>query len=147
MERNPLFYDGTLTAATYRAWLRNWGVRYVVLPSDEPDGAGLAESKLITSGSHSWLLPVWHDAHWRLFRVTGTQPLADAPATVTHAGSADLTVHVPAAGSYLLRIPYSPGSASRAPRIRCTAACRSPERGPGSKRLRPGRTGSAHGTR
>ncbi|WP_329311014.1 MFS transporter [Streptomyces sp. NBC_01262] len=108
VERNPLFYDGTLTAATYRAWLRNWGVRYVVLPADEPDGAGLAESKLITSAPHSWLRPVWQDAHWRLFRVTGTRPLADAPATVTHAGSADLTVHVPAAGSYLLRIPYSP---------------------------------------
>jgi hypothetical protein len=108
VERNPLFYNGTLTATAYRDWLRNWGVRYVVLSSDEPDGAGLAESELITARAHSWLRPVWHDATWRVYRVTSPSPLADAPATVTHAGSADLTVHVPAAGSYLLRIPYSP---------------------------------------
>lgn len=108
VERNPLFYDGTLTASAYRAWLRHWGVGYVVLPSDQPDGAALAESQLITARPHAWLRPVWHNAHWRVYRVTGTLPLADPPATVTHAGPAAVTVHVPSPGSYLIRIPYSP---------------------------------------
>ncbi|MDX6345913.1 MAG: hypothetical protein QOF84_703 [Streptomyces sp.] len=108
VERNPLFYDGSFTAASYRNWLRHWGVRYVVLPSDAPDGAGLAESKLITSAHLSWLQPVWHDTNWQVYRVTHPQPLAAAPATVTDAGPAALTVRIPSPGSYLLRIPYSP---------------------------------------
>ncbi|TKA12212.1 MFS transporter [Actinacidiphila oryziradicis] len=107
VERNPLFYNGTLTPASYIAWLRNWGVAYVVLPADKPDTAGVAEAKIVASGN-SWLKPVWQDSHWRLYRVSGTQPLVDPPATVTLAGPADLTVKVPKAGSVLLRVPWSP---------------------------------------
>jgi hypothetical protein len=107
VERNPLFYDGTLTADTYRDWLRNWSVNYVVLPSDQPDGAAVAEAKIVAAG-HSWLRPVWRDAHWKLFEVTGTDPLADPPAVVDEAGPAELTVTLPRAASVLLRIPWSP---------------------------------------
>jgi hypothetical protein len=107
VERNPLFYDGTLTAASYRSWLRNWSVGYVVVPATEPDSAGIAEAQIITVGN-TWLPLVWSDADWRVYRVEGADPLAAAPATATYAGPAALTVHVPRAGSALLRIAWSP---------------------------------------
>lgn len=108
VERNPLFYKGTLTANSYRDWLRHWSVNYVVLPvADEPDGAAVAEAKIVAAGQ-SWLRPVWHDAEWKVYEVTGADPLADPPAVVDEAGPADLTVTMPRSGSTLLRIPWSP---------------------------------------
>jgi hypothetical protein len=107
VERNPLFYDGTLTAESYGAWLRRWGVGYVVLPTAELDSAGFAEAQVI--GTHpSWLSMVWQDADWRVYRVADTEPLATAPATVGFAGPAALTVHMPRAGSTVLRTVWSP---------------------------------------
>ncbi|MFC4030982.1 MFS transporter [Streptomyces polygonati] len=107
VERNPLFYDGKLTPAEYLAWLHRWSVNYVVLPSDQPDSAAVAEAKIVAAGQ-SWLHPIWHDANWRVFEVTGSEPLADPPAVVDEAGPAELTVSMPGPGSVLLRIPWSP---------------------------------------
>nr|WP_272919884.1 MFS transporter [Streptomyces sp. SID4948] len=107
VERNPLFYDGTLTPDAYRDWLRRWSVNYVVLPADRPDNAAVAEAKIVATGQ-SWLHPIWHDANWQVFKVTGAEPLADPPAVVDEAGPAELTVTMPRAGSVLLRIPWSP---------------------------------------
>ena len=107
VRRNPLFYDGTLTAASYRAWLANWSVGYVVLPTAEPDGAGVAEAKVIAAGP-PWLRLVWQDPDWRIYKVQDPEPMVAAPATVTHAGPASLTVHLPEPGSAVLRIAWSP---------------------------------------
>jgi hypothetical protein len=107
VERNPLFYDGTLTPDSYRDWLRRWSVNYVVLPSDQPDGAAVAEAKIVQTRP-GWLRPVWKDPHWQVFEVSGADPLADPPAVVDQAGPAELTVTMPVAGSTLLRIPWSP---------------------------------------
>lgn len=107
VERNPLFYDGTLTAETYRQWLQHWSVGYVVLPSDQPDGAAVAEAKIVAAGQ-PWLTPVWHDAYWKLYKVSNADPLADPPAVVDESTPADLTVTMPVSGTVLLRIPWSP---------------------------------------
>jgi len=107
VERNPLFYDGTLSEASYRHWLQSWSVGYVVLPAAEPDTGGAAEIAIIAAGP-SWLPRVWQDAHWTVYRVSGSDPLASAPATATYAGPAALTVHVPRAGTTLLRVEWSP---------------------------------------
>ncbi|WP_236718056.1 MFS transporter [Actinoplanes sp. TFC3] len=107
VQRNPLFYDGTLTAAAYRAWLRTVGVGYVVLPTAEPDSAGLAEAEIITTGP-AWLSLVWQNADWQLYRVADSDSLVSAPATVSYAGPDALTVHVPHGGSSLIRIAWSP---------------------------------------
>ncbi|BBB00989.1 putative integral membrane protein [Actinacidiphila reveromycinica] len=108
VERNPLFYDGTLTADTYRDWLRRWSVNYVVLPSvAQPDGAAVAEAKLVAAGQ-PWMTEVWHDADWQVYSVAGADPMADPPAVVDQAGPAELTVTMPNSGSVLLRIPWSP---------------------------------------
>ncbi|GAA2893845.1 hypothetical protein Acy02nite_55840 [Actinoplanes cyaneus] len=107
VHRNPLFYDGTLTAESYRTWLHNWSVGFVVLPTAEPDDAGIAEARIITAGQ-SWLPMVWEDQNWRIYQVEGSDPLASTPATVTYAGPAAVTVHLPGPGTTLLRIAWSP---------------------------------------
>jgi hypothetical protein len=107
VQRNPLFYDGTLTEASYREWLLTWSVGYVVLPTTEPDSGGIAEARVITAGA-VWLPLVWEDADWRVYRVEGADPLVSAPATVTYAGPATLTVRLPSAGTAVLRVAWSP---------------------------------------
>jgi hypothetical protein len=107
VQRNPLFYDGTLTAASYREWLRTWSVGFVVLPTTEPDSGGVAEARVIAAGA-AWLPLVWEDADWRVYRVESADPLVSAPATVLYAGPATLTVRLPGAGSAVLRIAWSP---------------------------------------
>ncbi|MFF3805451.1 MFS transporter [Streptomyces sp. NPDC002032] len=107
LERNPLFYDGTLTADGYRAWLERWAVHYVVLPAGTPDSGGEAEAKLVGAGL-PYLSEVWGDANWRLFRVVDPTNLVAGPATVLRAGADQLVIDVRAPGRVLVRIPHSP---------------------------------------
>ncbi|MCS0635856.1 MFS transporter [Streptomyces sp. LP05-1] len=107
MERNPLFYDDTLNAATYRDWLHRWAVHYVVLPKGEPDTGAHEEAALVGAGL-SYLKPVWSDANWRLLAVEAPTPLADPPATVDRAAAEEVTIRLRSAGRVLIRVPYSP---------------------------------------
>ncbi|MEU3184465.1 MFS transporter [Streptomyces sp. NPDC006923] len=107
MERNPLFYDDTLTADSYRAWLDRWAVHYVVLPRGRPDSGAGQEAELVGKGL-PYLKHLWGDANWQLYAVDDPKPLADPPATVDLAGAGELTIHVKSAGRVLIRIPYSP---------------------------------------
>ncbi|MER6996942.1 MFS transporter [Streptomyces sp. NPDC000410] len=107
LERNPIFYDDTLDAAGYRAWLDRWAVHYVVLPKGKPDLGGGQEAELIQQGQ-PYLKRIWADPNWQLFAVENPRPLADPPATVDQAGADGLTIHVRTAGRVLIRVPYSP---------------------------------------
>ncbi|GAB3968862.1 MFS transporter [Actinoallomurus acanthiterrae] len=107
VQRNAVFYDGTLTPDTYHAWLRRWAVGYVVLPSAQPDWQAEEEARIVGAGQ-PWLKPVWQNRHWRLYRVTDAVPLADPPATVDQALDNELDVTVTTAGSVLIRVPWSP---------------------------------------
>lgn len=107
LERNPLFYDGTLTAEGYRAWLDRWAVHYVVLPADKPDSGGEAEAELLRGGL-PYLSQVWGDENWRLLRVDAPTSLVSGPAQVVRAGADQLVVEVSAPGRVLVRIPHSP---------------------------------------
>lgn len=108
MERARLFYDGSFSATTYRAWLDRWAVGYVVLPIGKPDGYAKVEARLIREDRPDWLEPVWQDAHWRVYRVRDAVPLVSAPATVASTSSADVVVHMPRPGATTVRIAYSP---------------------------------------
>ncbi len=108
VERGRLFYDGTFSAATYRAWLDRWAVGLVVLPAARPDSPAAAEAALLRNDLPDWLEPVWHDRGWAVYRVRDAVPLVSAPATVVRGGDADLVLRMPAAGSVTVRIAYSP---------------------------------------
>ncbi len=81
-----LFYDGSLTATTYRSWLDEHAVAFVALPDVALDYAARDEARLIESGL-PYLRPVWRDAHWRVFAVADAAPLAeDATVSLTPQG-------------------------------------------------------------
>ncbi|MGW5732305.1 MULTISPECIES: hypothetical protein [Streptomyces] len=107
IERGRLFYDGSFSAATYRAWLDKWAVGYVVLPSGKPDGFAEDEAALVASGP-KWLEPVWRDAHWRVFRVKDAVPIASKPASVVKSTGSAMVVRVPTRAPVTLRLVYSP---------------------------------------
>jgi hypothetical protein len=107
--RNPLFYNDEhpFGARQYRRWLQRWAVRFVVLPSSTPDYAGLRERQLVRAGL-GFLDPVWSDSTWTLYEVRRPAPMATAPATLESWDAAGLVVQMPAAGSTVLRIAWSP---------------------------------------
>jgi hypothetical protein len=104
--RNPLFYQGILTPAKYHAWLRDNAVRYVAISAAAPDYSAVAETQVIRAGQ-PWLVPVWHDAFWRLYRVAGSLPLASPPGTVTGTTPAAITVRMSRAGRSIVRVRWS----------------------------------------
>jgi hypothetical protein len=107
IERGRLFYDGTFSAATYRAWLDKWAVGYVVLPSGKPDGFAEQEAELVAR-EPEWLEAVWQDANWRIFRVREAVPLVSRPASVVRGTDSDIVVRVPERGAVTVRLVYSP---------------------------------------
>ncbi|MCX4526371.1 MFS transporter [Streptomyces sp. NBC_01551] len=107
LERNPIFYDDSLSAASYRAWLDRWAVHYVVLPADKPDSGGEDEAKLVGEGL-PYLQQVWGDRNWRLFKVHEPTDLVAGPATVVRASADRLVIDVKQPGRVLVRIPHSP---------------------------------------
>ncbi|MEV6654219.1 hypothetical protein [Streptomyces sp. NPDC051219] len=107
VERGRLFYDGSLTAETYRAWLDRWAVQYVVVHAGRPDGPAEGEAAVVAAAP-DWLEPVWSDAGWRIYRVRDAVPLATAPASVVRGDSAELVIRVPRAGTVTVRVAYSP---------------------------------------
>jgi hypothetical protein len=120
VQRNPLFYSGTLTPAAYYGWLRYNAVRYVAISTASPDFAAVAEAVTVREGQ-PWLVPVWHNSFWRLYRVTGTYPLASPPGTVTATTPTTITLRMSRAGTTIVRVHWSPllrstGSAALAPR-------------------------------
>ncbi|MGC9501706.1 hypothetical protein [Streptomyces sp. WG7] len=110
VERARLFYDGTLSAATYRAWLDRWAVGFVVLPLGKPDGPARAEAALVRDPDlrPEWLEPVWQDEHWRVYRVRDAVPLVSEPGTVVTTSSADLVLRVDRPGPVTVRVAWSP---------------------------------------
>ncbi|RAG81921.1 MFS transporter [Streptacidiphilus pinicola] len=117
-QRDPLFYEGTLTPDRYHAWLRRWAVRYVVLSATPPDVAALDEVALIRSAP-PFLRPVWQSDSWQVYEVTDPTPLADPPARTQRADAAQVLLTVPIAGTIRLRVPWSRWLAAHGPGSAC----------------------------
>jgi hypothetical protein len=108
MERARLFYDGTFSAAAYRAWLDRWAVGLVVLPMGKPDGFAEEEARLVRERRPAWLEPVWRDAHWRVYRVRDAVPLVSPPGAVVRTTGADLVLRMSEPGTATVRVAWSP---------------------------------------
>jgi hypothetical protein len=107
IERNRLFYGGVLTPAAYHSWLRYNAVRYVAISAATPDPAAVAEAATVREGQ-PWLVPIWHNAFWQLYRVVGADPLASPPATVTSTTPAQIMLRISRAGTTIVRVHWSP---------------------------------------
>jgi hypothetical protein len=123
-KRDLLFYAGAgaLTASRYRAWLDENAVSYVALADAPLDYAARAEARLLRAGP-GYLREVWRSAHWRLFAVRAPAALAQPPGFLTSIDSDSFTLRAPRAGTYLVRLRFTPywkltrgrGCVSRAP--------------------------------
>ena len=103
---NPLFYDDTLNAETYQHWLDTNAIAYVALPDAALDESANAEADLLRGGLPE-LEPVWHDAHWQLWKVGGAAPLVEGPARLTAMDADSFTLAVDRPGDVVVRIHYS----------------------------------------
>lgn len=107
--RNPEFYGRRpLTASAYRSFLDRYAVSYVAEPVGvRLDYGSTREARLLETGL-PYLQLVWTSANWRLYTVTQPTALVSQPATVVSQEDTGLTVDVPAAGRYLVRLVWSP---------------------------------------
>jgi hypothetical protein len=103
---NPLFYQPNLSATAYDAWLSDNAVGYVALPDTQFDPAAQAEVALLETGLPV-LQPVFHSAHWQVWRVTTAKPMVEGPARLVSVDSESFTLKASAPGRVLVRIRYS----------------------------------------
>ncbi|MPQ97462.1 hypothetical protein GB931_05890 [Modestobacter sp. I12A-02628] len=128
MVRNPLFYDGSLDPASYRAWLLERGVGYVALPRARVDWPDHREAAIVRAGQ-PWLQQVWRDADWTLYAVQGGD-LVQGPATLVSSDREGLVLDVEHAGVVDLSLFWN-----RALTVRGPDGCLRPGDGEGRVRL------------
>ena len=106
----PVLFEHGLSAADYERWLRQTGVRYVLVPATKLDPkGGPAEARIIRSGKTSLraVSTTSTGTVYELPKATGmiTGP---APAALTVLQHAAVGGWVAAPGTYRLRLRYSP---------------------------------------
>jgi hypothetical protein len=120
-------YDGVLlakglTAAAYKRWLHEQAVTYVALPDVQLDPSSAQEGRLIRHGV-PYLRKVFASAHWRIFRVLSSTPLASGPGRLTSLGHDSFALRASRRGRFVVRVHFTrywavssgSGCVSRAP--------------------------------
>jgi hypothetical protein len=100
---NGLFYDGRITASTYRAWLLDAGVRYVALADADLDVSGAAEAALLKAGVPG-LTPVLVTPSWTVWVVDGATDLVVGPARLLTVSSDLVALDATGPGSVLVKV-------------------------------------------
>ncbi len=104
---NHLFYDGTLNARTYEAWLHSLAVRFVAISDARLDFSAEKETALVRGGL-PYLKLVMRSQHWRVYAVEQPTPIVQGPATLTGLGPDDLTIEAHRAGTLFVRVRFTP---------------------------------------
>ena len=96
---NSLFYDGTLTAATYHTWLHKLAVRYVAVSDADLDYSAHEETALIDRGL-PYLRLVFRSAPLARLRGRRTRPRSpQGAATLQRLGANSLTLRATRPGT------------------------------------------------
>ncbi|HEX5497371.1 MAG TPA: hypothetical protein VFX70_22640 [Mycobacteriales bacterium] len=106
IERNPLFFDGSLSAVSYQRWLYDNGVEYVALPDTTLSWVGQGEADLIRTGL-PYLRPVWSSQHWILYQVLGARTAVEAPGRLVDSTATGITLQVSQPGTVLVRVRFT----------------------------------------
>ncbi|HEX8714490.1 MAG TPA: hypothetical protein VF706_02890, partial [Solirubrobacteraceae bacterium] len=101
-----LLSDG-LTPAAYERWLREQAVSYVALPDTKLDASSAREGELIRAGL-PYLKLVFASRHWRIYAVRDAAPIATGPGRLTSLGHESFALAASAAGSFVVRVHYTP---------------------------------------
>jgi hypothetical protein len=113
IDRNPIFFDGSIDADRYARWLDDNAVALVAIADAKPSWVGRREAELIRAGL-PYLTEVWRGGAWTLYEVSG-RPALVTGATLVSSTDRAVTVDVPAAGDVLIRVPWSRWLALRGP--------------------------------
>jgi hypothetical protein len=107
---NDVLYEHDLTAPEYRAWLRERGVRYVLLPDLGLDSSGAdAEAELLRSG-RSGLRRVAATGDLAFYELPAPTPIITGPgrSAITELEHARIAGYTTRPGTYRLRVNHSP---------------------------------------
>jgi hypothetical protein len=107
IQRNPIFYDGTLNADTYRKWLNDNAISYVAVSKGPYDWAAADEAALVRRGFLWYLKPVWWDETWTLYEVKYPRAVIQPPGQVVARDATSLQLSLPSPGQYVLRVRWS----------------------------------------
>jgi hypothetical protein len=103
---NKLFYDGSLSAQSYRTWLANDAIEYVALADAKVDYSAEDERALLETNL-PYLTKVWNDDHWTVWKVNDFTGVVDGPATLTAIDAQSFTLDVHGPGPVIVRIRAS----------------------------------------
>ncbi|GID11198.1 MFS transporter [Actinocatenispora rupis] len=107
VERNPLFYDDSLTPGNYLTWLYRNAVSYVAVPRQvKLDKYGREEAALIAAGL-PYLRLSWSNADWLVYRVLGAQQLVSGVGVLVDSGPTGVTFDATSAGRATVRVRWS----------------------------------------
>src|SRR5436190_1327976 len=104
--QNSVLYS-PLGSKAYVRWLREMGVRYVVLTSRPPDYSSRDEAQLLASG-RTHLRVAFATPNMKIFAVPDPRPLVSRPARVRRLGYTTIALQVPRPGTYRLAVTYTP---------------------------------------
>jgi hypothetical protein len=103
--QNSLLTSSSLEATSYKIWLDNNAVGYVVI--DRKTLLKTSEDRLVRSRTPPYLHQVWSDSHWRMYKVSAPSSIVAPPARIVDADQAQLVVSTPQAGVFALRVRWS----------------------------------------
>jgi len=104
---DALFYEPSLSASSYRAWLLANGVSYVALSDAPLDFSSVQEAALIRAGL-PFLRLAMRTAHWRIYDVRGAQALVSGPGSLQTLNGDGFSLAARHAGRFLVRVHYTP---------------------------------------
>jgi hypothetical protein len=106
--QNSVLYE-RITRTGYIGWLRQLGVRYVVLTDAPLDYSARREAAAIRSG-RTGLEPVFRGAHMTIYALADPSPILSGPdsPTVLEVTRSGVRLRFRRAGSYRLAVHYSP---------------------------------------
>jgi len=103
---NAILQSPKLDATSYKIWLDNNAVGYVAFNKQSADD-GNPEYRLLERGGLPYLTEVSSDHRWTLYQVRFPTPIVPKPQTLVSADQAALTIKVPCACSFSIRVRYS----------------------------------------
>jgi hypothetical protein len=106
VEVNNIFYGSEIDPSNYRRWLTDNAISFVALPDAELDASAMAEAQLLVRGVPG-LEVVFRSAHWTVWKVDGTKPMVEGPATLVAMDTDSFTLDVREPGEVLVRIRQS----------------------------------------
>jgi hypothetical protein len=110
VDRNPLFYDNSLTPKKYLEWLYANAVDYVALPQHKAPGeldfAGREEAALIEADL-PYLRKVWQTGDWTLYKVVGGPEMIEDPGRLLRSDATGVKFDVPVATEVDVRVRWS----------------------------------------